>query len=157
MALKRSLESWLILIVYSLPFWLAFQPLTEFLRFLIGLGLGAALLIADERFLSPWYNAASPDQSPRSRLITRSILFLICYVFVTIFVMTSTGSVVGIGVVLALGVLLSVELWQTWRSVVEFQQRFGWQLPHSFTQSEQHQLTSALTAFVAICSVLVLI
>lgn len=72
----------------------------------LGLASGIALLKADEWWLRTWYEV------PGQPLITRSVLFMVAYIPLSLFVVTSSGSWLGSGLVIGIGLVLLAELYQ---------------------------------------------
>jgi len=144
-----------VLLLFSAPFFFFIQPWIEFGIFFLGLWLGAAMLLLDELWLSSWYQSgpASGEKSVETppQLITRSVVFMAVYMLLTVFVVTSTGSLLGIGTVLGIGVLLSLELWQARHNLSVFQAKFGWQTAYVFTAATQRNFTWAFIFFVLLC------
>jgi hypothetical protein len=73
--------------------------------------LAALLMWVDQAIAYKYYS--EPNQAVQ--LITRSALFFVTYIPITLFVVTSSGSPLGIGLVLGIGMILSVELFM-WRN-----------------------------------------
>lgn len=94
----------LIAFVYSLFFFFLINPVQQFILFVMGLILGLALLVIDQKILSQHY--------PESKLITRSSLFIISLVPLAFFAVSSTSSTLATGLVF--GVMLGIiqEMWQ---------------------------------------------
>lgn len=100
----------------------------------LGLGLGIGLLKADEWWLRPYYDAPSEpnadDATPSVSalpLITRSVLFMLAYIPVALFVVTSSGSWLGSGLVIGIGLVLLTELLQLRKDEVALRAHF---VPH---------------------------
>lgn len=106
--------------------------LLSIVLFGVGIAIGVGLLWFDELFLRKWYG----DE----QLITRSPLFLLTYVPLALFVVTSTGSRIGMGLVLGMGVILAFEMWRRRRDPNAFQYRFGKHLAHVFTPTDIQRL-----------------
>lgn len=74
-----------------------------------GLVGGVVVLLADTLWLYRFYHSQTDAQSYQP-LITRSVMFLAAFVLLSIFVVTSSGSLVGMGLVLGLGAGLLTEM-----------------------------------------------
>jgi hypothetical protein len=137
---------WLLPILFSLPFLLVFPLWPPFVMFELGILIGSALLWFDEVYGWKWYAepvGASPEvqtQPTPPQLVTRSPLFLLAYVPLALFVVTSTGSLVGTGLILAMGLILSFEMWEQRHDQTRFQQRFGQGLAHTFSLTDIQRL-----------------
>lgn len=90
--------------------------------------LGAGLLWIDEQYLYQFYQEKIdvPGQEPLHfpRLITRNLLFLLSLPLLSLFLLTSSGSLPGIALVLSLNFYLLVEMWQLRREYLLFKDRF---------------------------------
>jgi hypothetical protein len=89
-----------------------------------------------------WYR-----QDEQKRLIGRGILFLVTWVPVTYYVMSSSGSVIATGMVMGLGLSLVWEMVSLWHKPSQLQQRFFWQLKRDFTLKE---MRIGLGGFIAL-------
>lgn len=90
--------------------------------------LGMALLFFDETYFYSFYeekvDLPKQDASHFPELITRTVLFLFVLPLLSIFVVTSSGSLFGIALILALNWYLLIELWQLRRHPTQFKERF---------------------------------
>jgi hypothetical protein len=135
--LKQKL---ILFVIYVLPLFLLIKPWTQYLLFILGGLLGIGLLVADELFLNHYYNEPvklgsknnkNPSTSQPNKAIflaTRSTLFLLTFVPLAFFVITSTGSLLGIGLVMGLLLGLLHEMWQRRNKPQHFNQRFWGQV-----------------------------
>lgn len=80
----------------------------EYLLFILSYGLGTALMLGDEKYLQQIY----AEEMNKKLLITRSPLFLLSLALLSIFILTSTGSIAGAGLILALNIVICIEIWQ---------------------------------------------
>jgi len=92
----------------------------------LGLVLSFALFLLDEQYLSAFYNK-SGKRNKRKSLITRSFLFIICLIPVTVFALTATDNVIGHGLTMGLNIQLLAELLAYRRKKAQFNKRFFWQ------------------------------
>ncbi len=129
MKVPRHILHGLVVGLFGLPFVFILPLWPSFVLFTIGLMIGVGLLWFDELYLWKWYS----EPASTSQLITRSPLFLLIYIPLALFVVTSTGSRIGIGLILAMGIILTLEMWELRQNLPAFQQRFGQYLVHSFT------------------------
>ncbi|NLG06607.1 MAG: hypothetical protein GX559_02830 [Candidatus Pacebacteria bacterium] len=93
---------------------------SQILLFIFSYGLGLFLMLGDEKYLQKIYL----DELEEKILITRSPLFILILPFLSIFVLTSTGSVVGIGLIMALNLVILIEIWQLSTKEDLFNQNF---------------------------------
>ena len=147
---------YLVPLVYSVLFYfLILVPrdgqFSGLIAFLAGFYLANLLLWADGAVLYKQYNEL---QTEPKQLITRSALFIISYIVVAIFVITSTAGYIGHGIVLGLGVSLLTELWFGLNDPLTFQQRFLFQLQRPLTALEMKHLVWVFAAVVAGLSIL---
>lgn len=135
--------------VFSLPFFLIFGILEgdwlSGVLFLLGLYLGMILLFADEKWFFDFYKSDTASHTTGlvlPKLVTRSTLFLLALVPLTIFVLTSSGSLLGIGMVLGIQLGLLEEMWRFWKMSVDtqnlktFQNRFCHDLRRPLTPKD---------------------
>lgn len=93
---------------------------SQILLFIFSYGLGLFLMLGDEKYLQKIYL----DELEEKILITRSPLFVLILPFLSIFVLTSTGSIVGIGLIMALNLVTLIEIWQLSTKEDLFNQNF---------------------------------
>lgn len=98
-------------------------PLSLFLTWVLGVGIGLALLWGDEFFFSKWYQDKTISAGSH-QLMTRSVLFLLVLVPLSLFVVTSTGSPIGWGIVSSLLLGIGWELWLLRSQVEAIKNRF---------------------------------
>jgi len=92
----------------------------EIFLFIFAYSLGLFLMLGDEKYLQKVY-AAELEQKI---LITRTPLFLIGLPFLSIFMLTSTGSIVGIALILAINLVIFIEIFQLTTQSEKFNQHF---------------------------------
>lgn len=107
--------------------------LSSTIFFLSGFYLGNLLLWADGRFLYPFYNELRTEPK---QLITRSVVFMIAYVFLALFVVTSSGSYIGTGMIFGIGLTLLSELYVLRTDSAAFHQKFLFQLKRQLSPIE---------------------
>lgn len=98
--------------------------------FSLGLLFGILLMFLDAKWLHTYY-----EDRP-GKFITRSLLFLLAYPALGIFVTTSSGSALGQGLILGMGSTLLAEMYQYAISVPAFSDRFLWQLKKPVTAKD---------------------
>jgi len=92
----------------------------------------------------------------QEKLLTRSTLFLIVYLLMTVFVLTSTGSVIGIGLMLGMGLHYTYDFWRYSRFTEKFTKQYLWQIKRSFTDREIRGFVVGWTVFFVLLTLLVL-
>lgn len=135
--------------------------------FALGLVVGMALLLGDELLFHQWYAPeAGADPQPTvpepvattpaaEPLLTRSTLFLIILIPLSLFIVTSSGSLLGTGLILGLTSGLVWEMWRLRLAPEQFHQSFLSQLKRSLQPFEIQRLVWGAIAFVVILHLLV--
>ncbi len=95
-------------------YYFAFDSVLNFGWFVAGVYLGVGLLIADALWLSRYYADRWP--CPSNQLVTRSLLFILAYFPLAIYIITSSASIVGMGMILGIGLVLAIELFRVVRT-----------------------------------------
>jgi len=80
----------------------------EILLLTIAYSLGLFLILGDEKYLQKIYGGELDNKF----LVTRSPLFLLALPILSIFMLTSTGSLAGIALIMAINLVILVEIWQ---------------------------------------------
>jgi hypothetical protein len=166
-------------IFYSLPFFFILKTVPQFLLFTFGVHLGFGLFFFD-RFLHVFFIQPEHDLSQQvkaawqkknfpqmirlvvagralqEKLVTRSILFFICYVAMAIFVLTSTGSILGSGIILGIGLHFCFDFLRYRQDIHRFHQHFLWQLKKKLGEQEITALVASFCVFFIILSLLVI-
>jgi len=93
---------------------------SQILLFIFAYGLGLFLMLGDEKYLQKIY----ADELEKKILITRSPLFVITLPLLSIFVLTSTGSLAGIALMMAINLVVLIEVWQLAGQPKAFNQYF---------------------------------
>ncbi|MDH5533159.1 MAG: hypothetical protein OEX81_01890 [Candidatus Pacebacteria bacterium] len=114
------------LIKIGLPFlfaslhYLRRGSLNESIFYVLGWFAGIVLMYLDKNQLYKYYYESIHLKDDKfARLVTRSILFIISYFGLSLFLITSSGSDLGMGIVMGIGLILGLEMWHS-RSYVEF-------------------------------------
>jgi hypothetical protein len=81
---------------------------TQIILFIFAYGLGLFLMLGDEKYLQKIY----ADELEEKILITRSPLFILILPFLSIFILTSSGSVPGMALIMAINFVMLIEIWQ---------------------------------------------
>ncbi len=118
----------LSLLVFLILFFKAWQNLGSLIGFIAAYILGIVLLYIDEQYLYKLYTE-NPDLSSENNShfcipASRNFLFLLILPFLSIFVITSSGSILGIALILAINFYLLIEMWQLRSEALLFKQRF---------------------------------
>lgn len=122
----------------------------QVLILLVGFYLGNVFLWADGKFLYRYYNEM---QTMPRQLLTRSIVFLLVYAVLAIFMITSSGNLVGIGLILGMGTTLAIELWQDRQQLETFHKKYLFQLQRTMTLIEVNRMVYGFALFVAAVSI----
>lgn len=137
-------------IVFGLLFFFFNRLWLPSLLYVLGWYAGMALLIADKKKLYLYYfQSIHENQDKFARLITRSLLFIMAYVVLTIFMLTSSGSSFGMGLVLGIGVILAEEMWLS-RNYGEFFNHYFIQGKKTWTNKEINWLVGGFLVFFII-------
>lgn len=88
--------------------WQISSSWSEILFFIVAYGLGLFLTLGDEKYLQKIYG----DELDKKILITRSPLFLLVLPVLSIFMLTSTGSLAGMALIMAINLVILIEIWQ---------------------------------------------
>lgn len=148
--------TFLLPILYAIPFFFVFHGLGMYLQFCLGLILGFLISNLD-RFLNTFFiQGENPATPPSNELITHSVLFLLIYVGLAIYVLTSTGSVIGIGLILGIGLHLCIDLWRYQKDEQKFRQEFLWQLKQQLSKQQINYLVIGFSLFFLLLSFLVI-
>lgn len=106
----------LLLLAFLIFFFKAWENVSTLIYFSSAYLLGLILLLMDELFLYRFYTDKIDTQensdSHYPLLASRNLMFLLALPFLSIFVVTSSGSLFGIAFVLAINFYLLIELWQ---------------------------------------------
>lgn len=118
----------LLFLAILIFFFKAWENITSLIYFTSAYFLGLILLLIDELFLYRFYTDKIDMQENSSShnplLASRNLMFLLALPFLSIFVVTSSGSLFGIAFVLALNFYLLVEIWQLRSEPLLFTDRF---------------------------------
>ncbi len=142
---NRLLFQYLMPLVYAVIFYVLIvlpneASIGSTIFLLSGFYLGNILLWADGAFLYPYYNELRTEPK---QLITRSATFILAYILLALFVITSSGSYIGMGIVLGIGLTLFAELYSCKDNPELFHQQFLSQLKRTLSQEEITKLVHA--------------
>lgn len=116
------------LLIFLIVFYKAWQNALSLISFIGAYLVGIFLLYFDEQFLYKFYDekidSSTQDNSHFSTLATRNSMFLLILPFLSIFVLTSSGSILGIALILAINFYLLIEMWQLRNEFLLFKDRF---------------------------------
>jgi hypothetical protein len=121
---------------------------------LIGLVLGWLALWLDHHVLYRYYNAAG-EETPY--LLSRSMLFLLVLLPLSIFVASSTHSALGQGLVISLLGGVWIEMMKLRADTFKFNKRFAQKAKKPFTDKEVRFMTRGLLMFILLIIVIVLV
>ena len=118
----------LSLLVFLIIFFKAWQNAGSLIAFIGAYVLGIFLLYIDEQYLYKFYiekiDLPSETSSHLSVLASRNFLFLLILPLLSVFVITSSGSILGIALILAINSYLLIEMWQLRYETLLFKERF---------------------------------
>ncbi|MEA2056997.1 MAG: hypothetical protein U9O78_04840 [Patescibacteria group bacterium] len=142
-------------IVYCLPFFLILSSTSMFILFALGVFFGLGLLEADQRYFYRYYSEKKESES-ETFLATRSFLFLLTLIPLSIFVITSTMSMLGIGMIMGilLNLLIEMTIYRAWPQA--FKKRFLDELKVKPTFSLIAQVFVAGLAFFILMNLLII-
>lgn len=153
-----------LLVAYCAVFFLSISQPILFIQFVVGVVTGFFVVYVDRIlhafFLSPeeefnqliqeqWrkrsfsglirllYHAEGMQQG----LLTRSVLFLAAYIILTVFVLTSTGSILGGSLILGMGLRYSFDMFNLMKTPEVFIKQFLSQVNHQFSRSDVRSIT----------------
>jgi hypothetical protein len=167
----------LLPVLYGLPFSLVIRPFELFLQFFVGVQVGFLIFFIDRIFhvffvdpesefsqlirgewLKKRYRGAlrmlARGRDLQKKLTTRSVLFLLIYVPIALFVLTSTGSYFGMGLVLGLGLHYCYDFIQYRRDLTKFHDHFLWQVKRPFSKIEINSMIAVFIIFFTLISLL---
>jgi len=118
----------LLFLISLVIFYKAWQNLATLIAFVLAYSAAVLLLYLDEQFLYKFY-AEKIDNGEESALhfpalASRNFFFILILPFLSIFVLTSSGSVLGIALILAINFYLLIEIWQLRDEFLLFKDRF---------------------------------
>jgi hypothetical protein len=170
----------LVPFIYSAFFFFSFPGgVINFGLFVIGVLIGFQILFAD-RIVHAFYlypetefntlvrelwkrgdvkgmlKALAQAETLQEKLLTRSALFLIVYIFMTIFVLTSTGSVVGFGIMLGMGLHYTVDFWRYSKDPKKFAKQYLWQVKRVLSPQEIRAFVLGWTALFILLSLVII-
>ncbi len=122
--------------------------------YLLGWYAGMALLILDKNQLYRYYyESVHLDNDKFARLITRSLLFILAYLALSIFIITSSGSSLGMGIISGIGLILCFELWQS-KTYVEFFNQYFIQAKKQWNKNEIDRFVKFFLVFYSVITFL---
>jgi len=116
------------LLIFLIIFYQAWKNIASLSAFIGAYCVGIFLLYLDEHILYRLYTekigSSVQDSSHFPSLASRNFLFLLILPFLSIFVLTSSGSILGIALILAINFYLLIEMWQLRDEPLLFKDRF---------------------------------
>jgi hypothetical protein len=109
-----------VLAAYTGAFYFLIISVWWFAWFAVGVLCAVTLLVADEQTLCAWYR----DKETETFLVTRSPLFLLALIPLSLFVFTSSNSYWASGLVGGMFLFLLLEMTELRRKPAEFSRRF---------------------------------
>lgn len=109
-----------VLVAYAGLFYFLISSIWWFIWFVVGVLCAAALLMADEQIFCSWYREVGTE----TFLVTRSPLFLVALIPLSLFVFTSSNSYWASGLVGGMFLFLLLEMTELRKQPVEFSRRF---------------------------------
>lgn len=113
----------LLLLVFLIFFFQAWQNMLSLVAFILAYLSGIVLLYLDEQYLYRLYTDKLTS-GELENIASRNFLFLLMLPFLSIFVVTSSGSILGIALVLAINFYLLIEMWQLRDEFIIFGERY---------------------------------
>ena len=118
----------ILFLISLVVFFKAWQNLTSLIGFSAAFITGLLLLFLDEqlfyRFYTEKIDGGAQNSSHYPALATRNFFFILTLPFLSIFVLTSSGSILGIALILAINFYLLIEMWQLRDEFLLFKDRF---------------------------------
>lgn len=150
----------LSLLVFLIIYFQAWQNLQSLVIFIFAYLCGVAFLFADEQFLYKFYeekiDTSFQESSHFSNLASRNFLFLLLLPLLSLFVLTSSGSLWGIAIVLAINFYLLIEMWQLKGQPILLKQRFYHHLPGIANEQQSKRLVYGASLYLFILLLIVL-
>lgn len=119
--------------------------------FMLGSLLGATLMLIDEKVLATRYN--NPDQI---YLATRSTIFIMALIPLSLFIVTSSGSLIGLGIILTVCSGIFFEMFEFRRDIKKFHNRFLLQINKVYDQRAVNSTVVFAGVFLIIIHLLAL-
>lgn len=117
-----------LLLVALIVFFKAWQNISTLVTFILAYSAGVSLLYLDEQLLYRFYaekiDSGEENASHFPALASRNLFFILMLPFLSIFVLTSSGSILGIALILAINFYLLIEMWQLRDEFLLFKDRF---------------------------------
>jgi hypothetical protein len=142
-------------LVYAVAFYLLVvlpneATINSTIFFLSGFYLGNLLLWIDGKILYPYYNELRTEPK---QLITRSAVFMLVYVFLALFVITSSGNYVGTGMIFGIGLTLLSEIFSLRNNSDAFHHKFLFQLKRRLSQLEVLRLVQGFCLVILVLTI----
>lgn len=115
--------------------------------FFVGLILGMFFLEADKRWFKKYYSTELNSYGGVD-LITRSLVFVLLLIPLSLFVVTSTGSEIGSGLVLGIWIFLLAEMYRAKQDIDLFHMIFLSQLKKRLNKKDVDYLLMSVFGFI---------
>ncbi len=118
----------------------------------LGLVLGIAFVYLDKKFFYPLY----VKQTQLKGLLSQSLIFLVIFLPVAVFIVTSSSSPLGIGFVLGFMISSAVDLFVLLKDPALFQATYLYQFSRDFAADEQRLIAlsfSGVSLLVALLAI----
>jgi len=143
----------LLPLLLIIPMYFVLPTWQMLLAFVIGLYVGLVIMLADEKWLYKYY---VNDNSRQIKLITRSVVFLLTLIPLSLFVVTSTNGVLGWGVILGIWMTILVEMWSLRNSQKQFHKWFLFDLKKKLSADEINYIVLGATGLYVFWIVLLI-
>lgn len=141
-------------VVAAVVYYLFHQNFLAVALYVVGWFAGMGLLIWDKNQLYKYYfESVHLPNDHFARLITRSLLFILAYCVLSVFLITSGGNSLGVGMVAGIGLGLLFELWQS-KTYVDFFNHYFIQAKKSWNAAEINRFVQFFIIFYIITSIL---
>jgi hypothetical protein len=119
--------------------------------FLAGTALAASILWFDENVAYPKYQMMDGEAVG---LVSRSALFLLAYIPLSVYLLTSSGSLFGMGLIVGIGLQLALEMFFLRATPDLFVARFLRQVRRDFSLSDIQRISIGFAAFVGVVTLI---
>jgi hypothetical protein len=117
-----------LLLAFLITFFKAWENWLSLTYFVLSYFFGVIFLFLDEQFLYKFYQEKIGSEVNNDlhllMLASRNFLFLLALPFLSIFVLTSSGSIFGIALIMSINFYLLIEMWQLRDEFLLFADRF---------------------------------
>ena len=157
---RRQIFTWLVKLVLVMVFGLTLTLKLDLLNhsfwlglLIFGLVLGGLFPELDERFFYSIYIKKAKLRG----VLSRSLIFLVVFIPLTVFIITSSSSPLGLGFVLGFLVSSAVDLLTDLSLPQRFQARYLYQFAREFTSDEQRLIAFSFSGLALLVALLALL